>query len=175
MATDTALSLRSSLPPSRERSTSLGLIPIELDNGCTEEGCSYESDNAHLTNVIRRHYLGHFGHRDIDGIVSDYADADTTVVIHVVNGERARFKGRNEIRKAFEDIFNLHPKTNSTFHLKHVVVDHNHGMAVWSATTPTAVFPQSSDTFVFNSDGKIIKQFFNCQMNAIEVPWHDRE
>jgi ketosteroid isomerase-like protein len=149
----------------------LGFVPMELENGCTEQGCSVDSDNVNLTNIIRRHYLEHFGHRDLDGIVSDYAEH--AFMVHVVNGERKKYHGTVEIRRAFSDLFALHPTTDSSFHLKHVIVHGKHyGMAVWSATTPTAIYPQSSDTFVFNEQGKIVKQFFACQVNPLDTPWY---
>ena len=149
-------------------------VPIELENGCTEEGCQVDSDDPILTNTIRKHYLEHFGHRDLEAIVSDYAP--TAYMVTVVNGERAKYHGQDEIRSCFERvIFHQHPTTDSTFHLKHITVQAKHAMAVWTAVTPNAVFPQSTDTFVFDSHGKIIKQFFTCQINEKDVPWYEKE
>jgi ketosteroid isomerase-like protein len=147
-----------------------GLVPILLENGCSEEGCTIDSDDVFLTNRIRKHYLEHFGRRDLDGMVSDYAP--NAFLIQVVNGKRTKYHGQNEIRKAFEEVFALHPVTTSTFHLRNIEVDHKHGMVFWSAATQTHTFPMSTDTFVFNSDGKIIKHFFTCQMNELDHPWY---
>lgn len=148
----------------------IGLQPIELENGCSEEGCSIESDDTHLTNSVRMHFLQHFGHRDLDGIVSDYVE--NAVMVKVVNGERRSYHGHEEIRRAFKTIFELHPSVNSTFHLKHIVIHDRNCMAVWSATTPTKEFPQSSDTILFDAKGKIIKHFFSCQVNDLDTPWY---
>ena len=150
----------------------VGLIPIELCNGCSEEGCSIESDDTHLTNAVRRHFLEYFGHRNLEGMVSSYAK--DAVLVHVVNGERKSFHGRDEIRKAFEEIFKLHPTVNSTFELKHIVIHGRNAMVVWSAATPTHIFPQSSDTLLFDAEGRISKQFFNCQMQDLykDKPWY---
>jgi hypothetical protein len=148
----------------------IGLQPIELMNGCSEEGCSIESDDSHLTNALRMHFLQHFGHRDLDGIVSDYAE--NAIMVNVVNGERKSYHGNKEIREAFKEFFALHPSVNSTFHLKHIVIHDRYCMVVWSATTPTKVFPQSSDTILFDAKGKIIKQFFTCQVNSLDTPWY---
>jgi ketosteroid isomerase-like protein len=145
-------------------------MPIELENGCTEKDCSVDSDDPRLTNAVRRHFLEHFGHRDLDGMVSGYAE--NAIMVNVVNGERKSYRGHNEIREAFQGIFKLHPTVNSTFELKHIVVHDKNVMVVWSATTPTHIFLHSSDNFLFDDDGKIVKQFFNCQMNDLETPWY---
>jgi len=148
---------------------SRGLLPIELTNGCSEEGCHIDSDDANLTNAIHRHYLQHFGHRDLDGIVSDYADEGAAVMWNVVNGECKRYQGHEEIRTAFEEIFDLHPANGaSTFHLRQVLVRDRNAMAVWSARTPASDSPHSSDAFRFDENGKIETQFFACAINPLE-------
>jgi len=43
------------------------VMPVELTNGCTESKCTVESDDVQMTNFLRKHYLEHFGHRDING------------------------------------------------------------------------------------------------------------
>lgn len=142
-------------------------MPIQLENGCSEEHCSIDPV---LTNFIRRHYLEHFGHRDLDGMVSDYAEK--AVMVNIVNGERKTHRGKMEIESSFRDIFKLHPTVNSTFELKHIVIHDRNAMVVWIAKTPTHVFPQSSDHFMFDDSGKISKQFFSCQINELENPWY---
>mmetsp|Transcript_107306 Transcript_107306/g.298407 ORF Transcript_107306/g.298407 Transcript_107306/m.298407 type:complete len:174 (-) Transcript_107306:180-701(-) len=170
----TTLALPSS-PPSTSirREVSIGLQPIELLNGCSEEGCSIESDDPHLTNLVRKHYLEHFGHRNLDGMVKDYAD--NAIMVNVINGERRSYHGHEEIKDSFREIFASHPTVNSTFHLKHIVIHDRYAMAVWTAKTPTKIYPQSSDTLLFDRDGKILKQFFNCQVSELEHPWYVEE
>jgi len=155
--------------PDRNTSSSL-MIPIELKNGCSEEGCLIESDDVMITNAVRKHFLLHFGHRDLDAIVSDYAD--DCVMINVVNGDRRSYHGLEEIRKAFAEIFHLHPTVNSTFHLKQIVANRNTATATWTATTPTHIFPESEDKLVYNEHGKICKQFFSCQIQDLDTPWY---
>ena len=166
------LSLPTSSPVGSGRKTvsSSLYFPIELENGCTEEGCTVDSDDPKLTNVIRKHYLEHFGHRDLDGMVSDYSTS--AYLVTVINGERCKYRGRDEIRKSFVKVFQQHPTIDSTFHLRQITVEAKHGHVVWQAQTPTTVFPQSTDTFVFDDEGKIIKQYFSCQINQKEVPWY---
>ena len=139
------------------------VIPIELENNCTEDGITIESDDIGLTNAIRKHFLEHFGHRDLNGIVSGYAE--DAILIQVLNGkERTKYHGHDQIRQYFRDVvFQMHPAGDSSFHLEHISVDKKHAMVVWSAKTPGLVVSQGSDTLVFNTDGKIIKQFFSCQ------------
>ena len=88
-------------------------------------------------------------------------------------------------------MFHLHPTVNSTFSLNHVEIhstkatstpgdsNHRHGhhgataMAIWSAKTPTNMFPQSSDTFLFDCDAsKIMKQYFTCRIDHLNTPWY---
>eukprot|EP00586_Coscinodiscus_wailesii_P018892 CAMPEP_0172515120 /NCGR_PEP_ID=MMETSP1066-20121228/265494_1 /TAXON_ID=671091 /ORGANISM="Coscinodiscus wailesii, Strain CCMP2513" /LENGTH=132 /DNA_ID=CAMNT_0013296075 /DNA_START=46 /DNA_END=441 /DNA_ORIENTATION=+ len=107
----------------------IALMPIELENGCSEEGCSIESDDPHLTNLVRRHFLEHFGHRDLDGIVSEYAEG--AVLVTVVNGKRKSYHSKDEIREAFEGIFKMHPTVNSTFQMNHIVIHDKNVLAVW--------------------------------------------
>lgn len=156
--------------PDKER---VGLQPIELMNGCSENGCSIESDDPHLTNVVRKHYLEHFGHRDLEGMIKDYTD--NAIMVNVINGERKSYHGLKEIEASFQEIFTSHPTVDSTFHLKHIVIHDRYAMAVWTAKTPTKHFPQSSDTFLFDHNGKITKHFFTCQVNEIEHPWYVKE
>jgi ketosteroid isomerase-like protein len=166
MPVDT-LSLSVSSPTQSGGRKTIGLIPglvlpIELANDCSEEGVTIESDDVLLTNMIRCHFLKHFGHRDLEGIISDYTS--DAILIQVVNGqERTKYHGHAEIRSYFADIFEEHPTGASSFHLEHVGVDKRHGMAVWTAKTPTLTIEQGSDTLVFNTEGKIIKEFFSCQ------------
>jgi ketosteroid isomerase-like protein len=150
----------------------VGLVPIELSNGCIEEGCSIESDDTKLTNAVRRHFLEHFGHRNLDGIAADYAE--NAIMVQVLNGERKSYHGRDEVRIAFQEIFKLHPTVDSTFHLKHIVVHDRNAMVVWSAATPTHIFPQSSDNMLFDTKGKILKHFCSCQINDVykDKPWY---
>ena len=148
----------------------LGLVPIELKNGCSEADCSIESDDPFLTNAVRRHFLEHFGHRDLDAIVKGYCEE--AVVISVTNGVRKTYKGHDQIREHFVALFALHPTVDSSFSLRDITIHDKSAMVVWDATTPTRHFPQSCDTLLFHRDGKIIKQFVNCVVSDIEHPWY---
>lgn len=171
--TSLQLSLPSS-PPQAKRALALlpalGLVPIELENGCSEEGCSIESDDHILTNAVRRHFLEHFGHRDLEAVVADYAE--DAVLVHVINGERKSYHGHEQIRDAFLEIFKLHPTVNSSFLLEAIVIRDKVAMVYSSAKTPRLSFPQRSDTFRFNTNRKISKQVFNCQLTDLEEPWY---
>lgn len=146
-----------------------GLVPILVTNGCSEDGCSIQSDDTSLTNIIRRHYLEHFGRRDLDGVVADYDES--AFLINNINGDRKKFHGQDGIRMAFQDIFEMHPATHSSFLLKHIFVDRLHAKVTWTAKTETHEFPDSTDTFVFNGQGKIIKQVYMGEMNEVDHPW----
>lgn len=160
----------SPVSPSRETRKIVGLVPIELMNGCTEEHCVIESDNHLLTNKIRRHFLEHFGHRNLEAIVSEYAP--DAVMVKVTNGERTSFHGREHIREAYSDIFELHPTVTSCFSLRRIAVDGHNGLAEWEASTPTHIFSECSDTFVFNDAGQICKQFIASKCTKLDTPWY---
>lgn len=74
------------------------------------------------------------------------------------------YSGKDEIRKAFEEIFEMHVVGSSTFQLEHVVANKESrmGMAVWSGSIPGKIFPSSNDTFYFDENGKIKTQMFVC-------------
>jgi hypothetical protein len=153
------------------------VVPIELTNGCSEDGVVIDSDDVHLTNIIRKHYLEHFGHRDLNGIVSGYSD-DNAIVIHKVtdnDGDKTehttKYHGLDEIREYYETvIFKNHPAGESTFRLKRIECEKNshHAIVTWSAKTPTFAIDQGTDTFVFNSSGKICKHHFSCETHERE-------
>lgn len=140
----------------------IGLEPIQMLNGCSEAKCQLHSNDTDLTNTIRHHYLVNFGHRLLDSMIDDYSP--NAVLHHIVNGEYSCYKGKEEIRKAFQEIFDMHVVGSSTFNLEHVIVDkESHmGMAVWSGSIPGKIFPQSNDTFYFDENGKIESQMFFC-------------
>ena len=152
------------------------LVPIELVNGCSEEDCSIESDNHILTNALRRHSLEHFGHRNLDGIVGDYAE--DAVLVHLIDGERKSFRGHGQIREAFVETFKEHPTVDSAFLLEEIVIQDRVGIVRWSARTPNHDYPSSigyyNDTFRFGPNGKISKQFFKNRSENIqlETPWY---
>ena len=180
------LSLAVSSPPSagkktvglrRDSSISMpGLVlPIELENNCSEEGVVIESDDVILTNAIRKHFLEHFGHRDLNGIVSEYTkDAILIIQEEDAEGSRTKYHGHPEIRAYFEHVFDMHPVGDSSFQMERITVEQKHGTCVWSAKTPSLVVSEGSDTFVFNAQGKIVKQFFTCQSHPRENPGTSR-
>jgi ketosteroid isomerase-like protein len=161
------------------------LIPFELKNGCSEEGLVVESDNVTIINALRKHYLVHFGHRDIEALVQEYHPQAVIVQKHnlVLSQEqqqqqhRSSFHGHDQIRSAFRDVFEMHPTVNSTFQLKEIVVENNGRTArvMWSATTPTHTFGSGCDTFQFDAHGKIAKQVVTCEMEHVTSPWYETD
>lgn len=152
-----------------------------LPPGVEEEVYEHADNDWDTVNRIRRHYLVHFALRNLDAIISDYAD--DAAVTNIVNGKPTSYRGKEEIRECFENIFLQHPTPGSTFKLEHVAVhdqlflmddgrleqtqsqNYNfvifkHAMATWSATTTNTIFPQSCDSFVLNKQGKIVTQMF---------------
>ena len=159
------------------------LIPLKYLDHYSEEGCSIESDDVHLTNAIRKHHLVHFGYRDIEGIISDYSVAGAAVVddhhhpvamlVNIINGKRVQYVGIDEIRQAYVEIFSQHPITDDcAFHLKHIFVHERNAMSVWNAKARGVEFNQNSDNFVFDEYGKIVTHFRNVQIRYVD-DWMD--
>mmetsp|Transcript_6566 Transcript_6566/g.10403 ORF Transcript_6566/g.10403 Transcript_6566/m.10403 type:complete len:196 (+) Transcript_6566:63-650(+) len=142
-------------------------VPIELENNCSEDDVIIESDDVALTNAIRKHFLEHFGHRDLKGTVNDYSE-DAILMVQDDYGQRVKYHGHQEIESYFDHAFEIHPKGDSTFLLESIKVENRHAECVWSAKTPTLIMRECKDTFVFNSQGKIIKQFFTCDAHERE-------
>jgi len=150
-------------------------VPIELANNCSEEGIHIESDDLSLTNAIRRHFLEHFGHRDLKGIVSDYAN-DAILIVHGQDKDKltTKYHGHDEIQSYFQQVFDIHPKGESSFLLKQIAIEQKHGTCIWSAKTPSLDVTEATDTFVFDVNGKISKQFFSCESCEREDPGTSR-
>jgi SnoaL-like domain len=149
------------------------LVPYELVNGCTEQDCVIESDNALLTNAVRKHFLLHFGHRDSHAMLHDYAP--DAVLVHVLNGTRSSFHGHSSIRNFIHDMLQQHPTINSTFSLRNIHImdmDRRTAKVMWSAQTPTQHFSTEWDVFHFDRHGKIVKQVRTCHVQHLETPWY---
>lgn len=177
----TTLSLSVSSPRSSGRKTTNGMdipglvVPIELQNDCSEEGITIQSDDVALTNAVRKHYLEHFGHRDLNGVVLGYSPDAILIVQEDGKEGRTKYHGHDEIRTYYQNvIFRAHPAGDSNFHLEQITVEKKHATAVWQAKTPTMVITEGADTFVFNGNGKIVKQFFTCDAHPREDPGTSR-
>ncbi|KAG7344621.1 SnoaL-like domain containing protein [Nitzschia inconspicua] len=146
------------------------MVPYELANGCTEKDCIITSDNAHLTNAIRKHFMLHFGHRDLHALLDEYHPH--AVWVHQINDVRTSFHGHDPIRTAWQHFLQQHPTTNSTFELQEIHIFNRTAKVTWSARTPTHTFSANCDVFQFDANGKIAKQVLHCQMERLETPWY---
>lgn len=168
------------LPPS------IAVMPVELTNGCSESNCKVDSDDVHLTNFIRKHYLEHFGHRDINGMMGDYANngVDATIIHNVTSYDnqknggiqeqhtKLKFHGTNEIRSYYTDlvfqVHNIDQPHSCTFSLESIIINQNQATVSWTAKTPTLSIIDAIDRYVFNGQGLIVKQFFSCETHERE-------
>lgn len=168
-----------------ELPAAIAVMPVELTNGCSESGLKVDSDDVHLTNFIRKHYLEHFGHRDINGMMGDYTNngVDATIIHNVTsfdnqkNGgiqeqhSKLKFHGKDEIRSYYTDlIFKVHniDRHSCTFHLESITIHKNQATVCWTAKTPTLSIIDAVDRFVFNGQGLIVKQFSSCETHERE-------
>lgn len=165
-----------------ELPAAMAVMPVELTHGCSESGLTVDSDDVHLTNFIRKHYLEHFGHRDLNGMMSDYANnADTTIIHNVTSFDnqknggiqeqhtKSKFHGKDEIRSYYSDlVFQVHNDHSCTFHLESITINSNQATVSWTARTPTISIVDAVDRYVFNGQGLILKQFFSCETHERE-------
>jgi ketosteroid isomerase-like protein len=102
--------------------------------------------------VIDSH-LGSFGARNLDGILSDYAQ---DAVLFTPQGP---LRGVDAIRPLFQAMLSEFGKPGATFSLKHLSVDGEHAYILWTAETADNVYELGTDTFVVR-DGRIAVQSF---------------
>jgi hypothetical protein len=165
------------------------VAPIQLTNGCDESHLRVESDDVRLTNFLRRHYLERFGHRDLSGVIHDYAN--DAIIIHSVTshdnrsglgGDQQRhtkktFRGKAEILLYYRDlILPIHEEgaegDSSSFRLESIEINNGNAVVRWSAKTPTLSIVDGCDRYTITEgvgeQFHITKQFCSCET-------HDRE
>jgi len=111
------------------------------------------------TESVLDHHLAMFGERDLDGILSDYAEDAILVTQDGV------LRGHDEIRGLYEDLFPEFAADEATFSLDHQTVDGEYAYIVWHAETPETVYEFASDTFVVR-DGEIVAQTLAADTTA---------
>ncbi|MFB6130431.1 MAG: nuclear transport factor 2 family protein [Salinigranum sp.] len=102
--------------------------------------------------VLSRH-LQAFGDQDMEGIMADYAD-DAVVVT-----EQATFRGPDEIRGLFDELFEEFSKPGMTMGVDTEIVEDDMAYITWHAETADNDYEFATDTFLIE-DGEITKQTF---------------
>lgn len=105
------------------------------------------------TKAIIEHHLECFGHRDLDGILSDYAPDAILFTPH------GTLKGHRPIKMLFEAMLEEFGQPGARFELGQQVVEGDHGYILWTAETADNVYELGTDTF-YVRDGKIQVQSF---------------
>jgi ketosteroid isomerase-like protein len=109
---------------------------------------------TNITATILTHHLQAIMARDLNEVMSDYADHS---VILTANGA---FKGREQIRAFFtETLHLLTPDVLSSIHLNRREIDGEFAYILWSAGR---MIPFATDTFCIRY-GKIVMQSFAAQ------------
>jgi ketosteroid isomerase-like protein len=110
------------------------------------------------TKEVIDNHLRCFGERDLDGILSDYA---TGAILFTPEDT---FRGVESIRRLFQAMLAEFERPGSSFSLKQLSVDGDHGFILWTAETADNVYELGTDTF-FVRDGKIRAQSFAGKIN----------
>jgi len=105
------------------------------------------------TRDVLDHHLRCFAERDLEGILSDYAQ---DAVLFTPEGA---LRGPGEIRPLFEGLLAEFGKPGAAFSMKRRLVDSECAYIVWTAQTADNVYELATDTFVVKN-GKIAVQSF---------------
>jgi hypothetical protein len=105
------------------------------------------------TQAVLDNHLTCFGARDLDGILSDYAE---NAILFTPEGA---LKGPDEIKPLFERLLAEFGKPGASFSMKTMSVDGGYAYIIWSAETADNVYELATDTFVVRN-GKIVVQSF---------------
>lgn len=108
------------------------------------------------TESILSHHLEMFGEQDIEGIMEDFAD-DAVLIT-----QTETFRGHEEIRGLFEDLFPEFADPATTFSLDNQEVEGDYAYIVWHAETPDTEYEFATDTFVVRN-GEIVAQILAAQ------------
>jgi ketosteroid isomerase-like protein len=105
------------------------------------------------TQAVLDNHLACFGAKDLEGILSDYADH---AILFTPEGA---LQGPAEIRPLFERLLAEFGKPGASFSMKKMTVDGGYAYIIWSAETADNVYEFATDTFVVRN-GKIAVQSF---------------
>lgn len=103
------------------------------------------------TETVLNDHLEMFGEQDLDGIVADYAE-DAIVITNDVT-----YRGTEEIRGLFAELFREFSADNVSFSLEKQTVEDDIAYIIWEAETPENDYEFATDTFVVR-DGEIAVQ-----------------
>lgn len=105
------------------------------------------------TEAVLDHHLEAFGEQDLSGILDDYTDDSVLVT------QMGTFRGLDEIRGLFEELFAEFSHPGATISMDERLVEGDIAYIVWHAETPDNEYEFATDTFVIR-DGNIVAQTF---------------
>lgn len=129
--------------------------PPALSVGLGRNGVLFHTTEVTMrtTQAVLESHLTCFGARDLDGILSDYAE---NAILFTPEGA---LKGPGEIKPLFERLLAEFGKPGASFSMKKMSVDGGYAYIIWSAETADNVYELATDTFVVRN-GKIVVQSF---------------
>jgi ketosteroid isomerase-like protein len=115
-----------------------------------------------------------FGGQDVDRILLDYVEDSEITVYNHADGSKTIFKGLAGVRTCFTGLFaSLHDTSDLAAPIIHVEesVDDEAGSVflIWSAAASGYV--RATDTFIFNEDGKILRQHVVVHFAPVQRSW----
>jgi ketosteroid isomerase-like protein len=106
--------------------------------------------------LLQRH-LSSFQNNNLDALIADYTNESVLVT------PDSSYKGPEEIKSFFTDLFIHFPKKESNFELDKMVVSDDLVYIIWHGVTPSLDVPFATDTFIIKN-GKIHQQTFAGQL-----------
>ena len=91
--------------------------------------------------AVLDHHLDAFANQDLEEIIVDYVE-DSVVVTNL-----GVYRGRDEIKELFADLFDEFSQEGTTFEVDDTIVEGNFAYLLWHAETPDNVYEFCTDTF----------------------------
>ncbi|HVT84323.1 MAG TPA: nuclear transport factor 2 family protein [Chitinophagaceae bacterium] len=113
-----------------------------------------------ISGDLLQHHLSSFQNNNLDALIADYTNESVLIT------PDASYKGPEEIKSFFTDLFIHFPKHQSNFELDKMVVNDDLVYITWHAVTPSLEVPFATDTFIIKN-GKIHQQTFAGQLKFL--------
>jgi len=98
-----------------------------------------------------------FGAQHVGQIMLDYTDESVVTVYNHVTGDKSVYEGLSGVRSCFEGLFaSLHDTSDLGAPIIHVEEGAAEVFLIWRA--PASGYESATDTFIFNAEGKILRQ-----------------
>jgi len=146
---------------------------VVTDTQSSNDAYPVSSEEATGSGPVHDGWSNHFaafGGQNVEQILADYTESSVITVYNQVSGEKSVFEGLSGAQTCFEGLFaSLHDTSDLGAPIIHV--DEGGGAQVfliWRA--PASGYTTATDTFIFNPEGKILRQNVVVHYEPIAEP-----